>query len=146
MILAQAKSLCGEVVVALGKPEGSKEPLRVSDNVTVYDYCDRRTRNNLFNRAKVIIARFGYTTVMDLLELQKRDSVLVPTPNHPEQEYLASYHRETQSFYSVNQRRLDLPTDVARAKEHAGMPNLGDGATKATIDRFMGLLAEGGAI
>jgi len=46
----------------------------------------------------------------------------------------------------VNQRRLDLPTDVARAKEHAGMPNLGDGATKATIDRFMGLLAEGGAI
>ena len=38
--------------------------------------------------SEFIISRCGYTTVMEILSLQKK-SVLIPTPGQTEQEYLA---------------------------------------------------------
>jgi hypothetical protein len=39
-------------------------------------------------QSEYIISRSGYTTVMELLSLQKK-SILIPTPGQTEQEYLA---------------------------------------------------------
>ena len=48
--------------------------------------------------AKHIIARSGYSTIMDLEALGLLDSKieLIPTPGQPEQEYLATLHNKMQ--------------------------------------------------
>jgi len=54
-------------------------------------------RHKLFKNAEVIISRAGYTTIMDLLELNKK-AILYPTPNQTEQEYLANYLKNKNYF------------------------------------------------
>ena len=40
------------------------------------------------NQSKMVLSRSGYTTLMDLVKLQKK-AFFVPTPGQTEQEYLA---------------------------------------------------------
>ena len=54
-----------------------------------------------------MITRSGYTTVMDLLKLQKK-AILIPTPGQTEQEYLALYLKEKKIFYSTPQGGFNL--------------------------------------
>ena len=46
--------------------------------------------DELMNRSKVVVSRSGYTTVLDLVEIDV-NGVFVPTPNQTEQEYLGDY-------------------------------------------------------
>ena len=56
-------------------------------------------------RSKTIIARAGYSTVMDLVYL-KKTAILVPTPGQTEQEYLAEYLTGKYGFEMVRQKDL----------------------------------------
>ena len=51
---------------------------------------DDQTLKKLICQAQMVIARAGYSTIMDLWNLQKK-AILVPTPGQPEQEYLAKH-------------------------------------------------------
>jgi hypothetical protein len=51
---------------------------------------------------------------MDLVSLRKR-GFLIPTPGQLEQEYLAEYHMKRGTFYSVQERELDLPRQLEAA-------------------------------
>jgi len=60
---------------------------------------------SLVSGAQNIICRSGYSTIMDLLALQRR-ALLIPTPGQTEQEYLAEHLRGI-GFTSVNQSAVD---------------------------------------
>ena len=68
--------------------------------------------SELMASSDVIIARSGYSTVMDLLALKKK-AILVPTPGQTEQEYLAKCLGEKAWFYCVNQSEFNLPSALA---------------------------------
>ena len=72
------------------------------------------------NRARVVVARPGYSTISELAELERR-AVLVPTPGQTEQVYLAAYHDARGAVRGVDQRRLDLWQDVALAASRPGL-------------------------
>lgn len=55
--------------------------------------------------SKYIICRSGYSTLMDLIALNKT-ALLVPTPGQTEQEYLAKHLKEQNMFEFVNQDEL----------------------------------------
>jgi predicted glycosyltransferase len=57
--------------------------------------------------ASLVIARSGYSTVMDLVRMRRR-AVLVPTPGQTEQEYLARHLSDAGLFLSVPQSSFDL--------------------------------------
>ncbi|HEX2536378.1 MAG TPA: glycosyltransferase [Chitinophagaceae bacterium] len=67
------------------------------------------------NAAPFVVARSGYSTVMDLMALGKR-SLLIPTPGQTEQEYLARLLSEQHRACCVAQHRLDLPADLKTAE------------------------------
>ncbi len=77
-------------------------------------YLGREEREELLNRSKIVVARSGYSTLMDLCSLRKR-GFLIPTPGQLEQEYLAKYHMERRSFYSVQEKELDLKRQLEEA-------------------------------
>jgi uncharacterized protein (TIGR00661 family) len=65
--------------------------------------------------SEIIISRSGYTTVMELLSLQKK-SILIPTPGQTEQEYLAKHLHQQKICLTYLQNEIDvaLAIDVAK--------------------------------
>jgi len=118
IIIKQAPLLKGKVVIALGKPENRKE--RVSNNLHIFGYLERKRQEEIMNRAKLVISRSGYTTLMELVALEKK-ALLIPTPGQTEQVYLADYHKRKGNFYSVTQDKLNLVRDVEKANEYKGL-------------------------
>jgi len=121
IILARIGELDGSGVVLLGSPQGSKTPARRGDWICI-PYVPTEVKAELMNRAKCVICRSGYTTLMELAELGKTQALLIPTPGQTEQEYLSWYYRQKGWFYSEDQDKLDLAEDVARTKKYAGFP------------------------
>jgi len=58
------------------------------------------------NRSKLIIARTGYTTIMDMAKLNKR-CILIPTPGQTEQEYLMHSLNGRNNFNFIKEEELD---------------------------------------
>ena len=68
------------------------------------------------NRAKLVISRSGYSTILDLAVIGTK-ALMIPTPGQVEQEYLGQYHNQKRTFYSVNQDKINLKRDVEIAKK-----------------------------
>lgn len=118
-LLSQAQQLPGKKVFVLGdaKADPAQYQSALSDQLEVYPLATGDLRQALFARAKCIISRAGYTTVMDLVEHDKR-ALLIPTPNQTEQEYLGYYLGSLQHFVSREQtQRFDLAAALAEIKE-----------------------------
>ena len=58
------------------------------ENIEIFDLLATDELNKVLNASSHIICRAGYTSIMDLIQLNK-PAVLIPTPGQYEQEYLA---------------------------------------------------------
>ncbi len=78
----------------------------------IVNFADMQTLSQLMNSSEIVIARSGYSTVMDLIALRKK-AILIPTPGQTEQEYLAALLHQKAWFYSTEQDRFNLSSAVA---------------------------------
>ena len=82
-----------KVLIVCGQPANKKRIYHVGDVTLVSHLCDDELVSYLKGASK-IIARSGYSTIMDLKTLncfQKAE--LIPTPGQTEQEYLSKYNK-----------------------------------------------------
>ncbi|VVB97546.1 Glycosyl transferase family 1 [uncultured archaeon] len=121
ILLRQVKKLPGEKVVLLGRPRDNFEK-KLDRHTTVKSYVSYEEKNLLMNRAKFIISRSGYTTMMEIAELDKKHGLFTPTPGQTEQEYLSEFYEKQRWFHSKSQYGLDLLKDVDKAMEYKGFP------------------------
>lgn len=87
---------------------GTSEKLNFSssnNNITFFNLANTTLLNQLLNESTMAIARSGYSTIMDLLKLNK-PAILIPTPGQTEQEYLADYLQEKKLFKTVLQKEI----------------------------------------
>lgn len=111
-LIDQSKILNWKKVFILGDTDNNvKEELE--NNITIYSYVSWEQRKAFYNNAEIIISRAGYTTIMDLVELEKK-AVMYPTPNQTEQEYLAEFLWENKLFVFWNEKSnlLELIKDL----------------------------------
>jgi len=108
----------GRIVVTLGQPE-VKDVRKIGENITVYGYLDRKGQAEMMNRAKLVVCRSGYTTVMELAELGKK-ALMIPTPGQTEQEYLGRYYADRGYYHCVSQYELNLARDIEKALSLSG--------------------------
>ncbi|MGR6034734.1 MAG: glycosyltransferase [Candidatus Nitrosoglobus sp.] len=136
IVLQQVQKLEGRVVVALGRPE---TPGKVYDDgqITIYGFLERDEQIQMMNRAKVVVTRSGYTTLMELSQIGRK-ALLIPTVGQSEQEYLAEYHRQRGSVHSIAQSELNLPRDVAIAESLPGLPRMA--SSEASVRRLMSIV------
>lgn len=116
-IMKQLKQLKGKIVITLAKPE--EKFVKKEGNVTIYSFVDRKKQEEIMNRAKIVITRAGFTTITELVELEKK-ALLIPTKGQTEQEYLAYINTTNKNFYSVKQEKLNLETDLLFAEQARG--------------------------
>ena len=121
IILDQINLIPGKKVVVLGKPEEEQSYDSIT-NIEIYNHVNRKKQNEFLNRAKFVICRSGYTTVMELVAL-KKPALMIPTPGQTEQEYLACHYRETGLFYTADQTGLDLPSELKKYRNSV-RPNM----------------------
>lgn len=136
-VLPQLEKLSGKIVVTLGKPESSKKIFKKTKNITIYNYLNRKEQASIMNRSKFIVARSGYTTLMELVELEKK-ALFVPTPGQVEQVYLSELHSKKRTFLSVPEKKLNLKHDIERAKKYPGFKTREK--TASSVKNFLKLI------
>lgn len=108
-------------VILQGIPSVS-EIKKAATNVWVVSHLNSRQMLFLMMEASLIIARGGYSTIMDLRVLEKK-AVLVPTPGQPEQEYLCSRMQQLGYFTCVKQSEFRNLKILVTEKSREGKPS-----------------------
>lgn len=80
---------------------------RISSNITYHNILSSKALKEIISQSKVVIARSGYSSIMDL-SLLKKKAILIPTPNQPEQEYLATIHGVKNRYLSILEEDITL--------------------------------------
>lgn len=130
IITKDVKNVRGDKVILLGKPHEDFER-KLDKNTLVKSHASRDEMTKLMNRAKFIICRSGYTTMMELAELGKKHGLFMPTPGQPEQEYLSKYYMDKGWFYSTSQYKLDIVEDIEKTSDYKGFPVMSKSADNA---------------
>lgn len=116
-LLPQVDDLEGKIIITLGKTENRNKFNK--KNIETYSFLLKEKREDLLNRAKLVVSRSGYSTILDLAVIGTK-ALMTPTPGQIEQEYLGQYHNKKRTFYSVNQNNINLKRDVETAKKTTG--------------------------
>ena len=107
IIVKQANEVSGRIVILRAKPNQNDLPYNIPENVTFFNHIDDDLFIELISKSKNIICRGGYSSLMDLISLN-RSAYLVPTPGQTEQEYLADYLTKKGLFNSCRQKNFKL--------------------------------------
>ncbi len=107
LIFDQAKFDERKILIVRGLPAKSESVAAPNIFTEVVNHLSAIELNRVFQQADTIICRSGYTTIMDLMKIEK-EAILIPTPGQTEQEYLAKYLMEKQFFFSMKQEGFSL--------------------------------------
>ncbi len=110
--------------------------------MTVFDHLPALELEPLMRKVRLVVARSGYSTVMDLARLGKR-ALLVPTPGQPEQEYLGPFLAGKGRAVCVQQSAFSLQEALALARQHSEevlRPEPEDDALAAEITAVLAML------
>ena len=119
----------------MGKSDEKKEI--AEESIKIYSFVNKENREDLLNRSKLVISRSGYSTLLDLAVLGLK-ALMVPTPGQIEQEYLSTYHNQKGTFYSVNQKNIDLRKDIIIANKTTGIKRKCN--VEKTVDNIMNII------
>ncbi len=129
IIVKQLSALNGNFAIVSGLPK-SEEPVKEEGNLVIYPFLSRQELSGLLDETEVIIARSGYTTLMDLARTGHK-AILCPTPGQYEQIYLADRLDHLDQCVYIRQDHIDLNKAFEEVQhKHA----LGYGATSVNED------------
>lgn len=121
-LVEQAKGIDGKKVFIMGNAAAGEVATMKEFDITIYPSAEGSFRNELMNRAKVVISRTGYTTILDLVELNKK-AILFATPNQSEQEYLADFFSSKNYFViGEDEKNFDLQKLIFKLAETREFP------------------------
>ena len=116
ILLSQIKNIHVSIVLVRGLPAVEEKIQPENDQLIIYNHLPAEALNELILQSKNIVARCGYSTVMDLVTLQQK-AILVPTPRQTEQEYLATHLMKNKIFYTCAQENFMLKESLETIKE-----------------------------
>lgn len=110
-----------KVLFVKGKISDKQETFTIGP-ITFYNYMTSKELEIAINESELIIARSGYTTIMDLVKLEKK-AFFIPTPGQTEQEYLAKRLEHLRLAPYANQKELSLKK-INQASLYSGLTTL----------------------
>ena len=131
MLTAALENMPGTRVLVRGlpgRPAGADNllPLPVvrQNELNVFDHLSGNDLTQFLTAADHVACRSGYTSVMELAGLGKRNVLMIPTPGQPEQEYLTG-HLEAMGFSATQtQEGFDLEAGLRHAHDFPGFMEL----------------------
>lgn len=104
------------IVFVLGKVENHQKKWK-EKNLLFYNFLMTKELQQIINKAKTVICRSGYSSIMDLAVLEKK-VFFIPTKNQSEQEYLASYLEKNKlaPFCKIDDFTLEKVLEIKKYK------------------------------
>ena len=96
----------GRVLLIRGDVQHRKV-MEQREGIEIVNFLNSFELEEVLNSSDLIVARSGYSTVMDLAKLRKK-AFFIPTPGQPEQEYLAAYLEQIKIAPFVIQEQFDI--------------------------------------
>ena len=121
-LFEQLKQSKLKTVIVCGKPQLNKK-IETIDNVTVISHLDSDELQKIILQSNIIIARSGYSSIMDLATLGKK-AIFIPTPGQTEQEYLADRLMKTNIVFSQTQTAFNLQQALENSNKYNGFNNV----------------------
>ena len=115
LIVDDLEKVNGNVLLVRGRPGGQLVNESLNGFVEIKNHLASDELNLVLQQSKIIICRSGYSSVMDLVKIQKQ-AILVPTPGQTEQEYLARYLQEQGLFLCIEQKYFSLQDALQKIK------------------------------
>ncbi|HEV8285463.1 MAG TPA: glycosyltransferase [Chitinophagaceae bacterium] len=112
-IISEVSHYPGTATIVRGLPS-SLSIIPSTGMIKFYNHLTAKELNEEIEKADWVISRCGYSTVMDLVKLQKK-AILIPTPGQTEQKYIAGYLHKKQIAFSITQERFALDTILTEA-------------------------------
>jgi uncharacterized protein (TIGR00661 family) len=106
IMLDEFKTYKGKAVLVRGKVEDEQKEYYKKD-IKVINYLKSKELETLIQESEVIIARSGYTTLMDMAKLNKK-AFFIPTPKQSEQQYLAMSMKKHDIAPYAQQKKFNL--------------------------------------
>jgi uncharacterized protein (TIGR00661 family) len=106
IILAQIASTNEKGILVRAKLDEQTD-LPNHNNLTIENHLSGKDLQKAIECAEFVITRSGYTSVMELLSLEKK-MILIPTPGQTEQEYLGNKLMQQQWAIVIEQDKFNL--------------------------------------
>jgi uncharacterized protein (TIGR00661 family) len=117
----EIKRFDGKAVFVKGIIEAEQKKEQIG-NVTYYNFMKTRQLEQTFNESEKVLCRSGYTTIMDLVKLNKK-AFFIPTPGQYEQIYLAEkLEKEGLVPYAIQEDFII--EDLSKTDQYKGLPQL----------------------
>ena len=118
LIIEQLKQSKINALIVCGKTE-SKQKTETIGNIKIVSHLKSDEMQEAILRSKIIIARSGYSTIMDMAMLSKK-AIFIPTPGQTEQEYLAKELMNKKIAFSQTQATFDLRKALKESENYKG--------------------------
>jgi len=125
LILKQIKESNLKALIVLGKAAAVAKTETI-DNITITPHLQSQEMEKAILQSKIIVARSGYSTIMDLATLNKK-VIFIPTPGQTEQEYLAGLVMKKGVAFSQSQNKFDLPSALKMSDNYSGFKTIENG-------------------
>jgi len=119
-LLIQLKETTQQVVLVRGVLTNKEQPF-INDNVQIINYMLSEQLEQIINESEIVLARSGYSTIMDLSKLDKK-AFFIPTPGQFEQKYLANRMHELNIATFALQNDFELKI-LKKVKNYKGFEN-----------------------
>lgn len=114
---AAFKKFNGQVLLVQGVVS-AEQKVNTEKNITIYNFLTSKELNTAICQSEIVVARSGYTTIMDMAALEKK-AYFIPTPGQPEQEYLAQYLKDKRIAPFSTQEGFQIK-DLSRLAHYSG--------------------------
>ena len=130
----------GTATIVRGKPS-LLTTIPSTAMIKFYNHLAEKELNEEMDKADVVISRSGYSTIMDVVQRQKK-AILIPTSGQPEQEYLAALQNQKQIALGSEQKNFLLSVILEKAKKFDyRLPTVDSGDhLKAAVNNFLAKL------
>lgn len=118
VLIRECKKLRRPCLVVRGLPDSNEQSY--DENVTLISHARSEDLQRLIAQAEIVIARSGYSTLMDLQVLGKKKVILIPTPGQSEQEYLAFEMNRKKIAVTQSQDYFELESAIVQLKNYRG--------------------------
>jgi hypothetical protein len=135
----KVKAAADDMHLVILEGTGAHNTVSRTDNVTVVSNPDTMLMKEVIMGSAEVISRSGYTTIMELLSLEK-GAIIIPTPGQPEQEYLGRSLSGICGFIMIGQNKITQIKMISteRLKVVAGLC----GDSSPLLERALDLLIE----
>ncbi len=132
-VIKEINGLPLKVCILRGKP-GFDKKLQQTERLHIFNHAGDDQIRELIKSSRSIVSRPGYSTIMDLVVMNKR-AFFVPTPGQTEQEYLATRMKQLGWFNSGKQQNFDIMYALESMKGFAPprMPDSEDALRKKIL-------------